>query len=130
MRRTCSAPRLRHFSPIFASISLFFFVSFSYNLRLLLRDHRGMPERTSTNASLTIELLAGSVAGAAQVIVGQPLDTVKTRAQIAPRMFSFLEFISSGELGRGIRSCDWIVDRNPPLNSNLNSQSTSNCCGI
>ena len=34
--------------------------------------------------SLTVELLAGSIAGAAQVIVGQPLDTVKTRAQIAP----------------------------------------------
>ncbi|KAF8525966.1 mitochondrial carrier domain-containing protein [Hysterangium stoloniferum] len=30
------------------------------------------------------ELIAGSVAGAAQVLVGQPLDTVKTRAQIAP----------------------------------------------
>ncbi|KAI0343773.1 mitochondrial carrier [Trametopsis cervina] len=31
------------------------------------------------------ELLAGSVAGAAQVLVGQPLDTIKTRAQIAPK---------------------------------------------
>ncbi|KZT22444.1 mitochondrial carrier [Neolentinus lepideus HHB14362 ss-1] len=31
------------------------------------------------------ELAAGSVAGAAQVIVGQPLDTIKTRAQIAPK---------------------------------------------
>ncbi|KAJ6626695.1 mitochondrial carrier [Mycena sp. CBHHK59/15] len=31
------------------------------------------------------ELLAGSVGGAAQVLVGQPLDTVKTRAQIAPK---------------------------------------------
>ena len=31
------------------------------------------------------ELLAGSVGGAAQVLVGQPLDTVKTRAQVAPR---------------------------------------------
>lgn len=31
------------------------------------------------------ELIAGSVAGAAQVIVGQPLDTIKTRAQIAPK---------------------------------------------
>ncbi|KAK7691685.1 hypothetical protein QCA50_005085 [Cerrena zonata] len=30
------------------------------------------------------ELLAGSVGGAAQVLVGQPLDTIKTRAQIAP----------------------------------------------
>ena len=30
------------------------------------------------------DLLAGSIAGAAQVVVGQPLDTVKTRAQIAP----------------------------------------------
>lgn len=31
------------------------------------------------------ELLAGSVGGAAQVLVGQPLDTIKTRAQVAPR---------------------------------------------
>ncbi len=30
------------------------------------------------------ELIAGSAGGAAQVIVGQPLDTIKTRAQIAP----------------------------------------------
>jgi len=28
--------------------------------------------------------MAGSVGGAAQVLVGQPLDTIKTRAQIAP----------------------------------------------
>ncbi|QRW12698.1 mitochondrial carrier protein [Ceratobasidium sp. AG-Ba] len=32
-----------------------------------------------------IDLIAGSVGGAAQVIVGQPLDTIKTRAQIAPK---------------------------------------------
>jgi solute carrier family 25 carnitine/acylcarnitine transporter 20/29 len=31
------------------------------------------------------DLVAGSVGGAAQVFVGQPLDTVKTRAQIAPK---------------------------------------------
>ena len=31
------------------------------------------------------ELIAGSVGGAAQVLVGQPLDTIKTRTQIAPR---------------------------------------------
>ncbi|TDL22941.1 mitochondrial carrier [Rickenella mellea] len=31
------------------------------------------------------ELIAGSIGGAAQVLVGQPLDTVKTRAQIAPK---------------------------------------------
>jgi hypothetical protein len=30
------------------------------------------------------DLTAGSFAGAAQVLVGQPLDTIKTRAQIAP----------------------------------------------
>ncbi|KZS88863.1 mitochondrial carrier [Sistotremastrum niveocremeum HHB9708] len=30
------------------------------------------------------ELIAGSFGGAAQVIIGQPLDTIKTRAQIAP----------------------------------------------
>ncbi|KIM86826.1 hypothetical protein PILCRDRAFT_816075 [Piloderma croceum F 1598] len=31
------------------------------------------------------ELIAGSAGGAAQVLVGQPLDTIKTRAQIAPK---------------------------------------------
>lgn len=31
-----------------------------------------------------IDLIAGSAAGAAQVIVGQPLDTIKTRAQVSP----------------------------------------------
>lgn len=30
------------------------------------------------------DLVAGSVAGASQVIVGQPLDTIKTRAQTSP----------------------------------------------
>ncbi|KAI0720611.1 mitochondrial carrier [Cerioporus squamosus] len=37
------------------------------------------------DASTINELLAGSVGGAAQVIVGQPLDTIKTRAQTAPK---------------------------------------------
>ncbi|KAH9933530.1 mitochondrial carrier [Amylocystis lapponica] len=37
------------------------------------------------DASTINELLAGSVGGAAQVLVGQPLDTIKTRAQIAPK---------------------------------------------
>ncbi|KAH9933147.1 mitochondrial carrier [Epithele typhae] len=36
------------------------------------------------DASTVNELIAGSVAGAAQVVVGQPLDTVKVRAQTAP----------------------------------------------
>ncbi|KAI0772779.1 mitochondrial carrier [Trametes elegans] len=36
------------------------------------------------DASTINELIAGSVGGAAQVIVGQPLDTIKTRAQTAP----------------------------------------------
>lgn len=39
--------------------------------------------RNHTQATIN-ELLAGSVGGAAQVLVGQPLDTIKTRAQIAP----------------------------------------------
>ena len=30
------------------------------------------------------DTLAGSAAGIVQVLVGQPLDTIKTRAQIAP----------------------------------------------
>lgn len=33
------------------------------------------------------ELIAGSFGGAAQVLVGQPLDTIKTRAQIAPSTY-------------------------------------------
>lgn len=37
------------------------------------------------------ELLAGSVGGAAQVLVGQPLDTIKTRAQIAPSSVNCLK---------------------------------------
>ena len=40
-----------------------------------------MPQSTLQTAN---ELIAGSFGGAAQVLVGQPLDTVKTRAQIAP----------------------------------------------
>ena len=35
-------------------------------------------------ASTINDLVAGSFGGAAQVLVGQPLDTIKTRAQIAP----------------------------------------------
>ncbi|KAG9027079.1 hypothetical protein FRB95_008155 [Tulasnella sp. JGI-2019a] len=35
--------------------------------------------------TVVLDLIAGSVAGAAQILVGQPLDTVKTRAQIAPK---------------------------------------------
>ncbi|KAL1751960.1 mitochondrial carrier domain-containing protein [Schizophyllum commune] len=38
----------------------------------------------SKTAATVNELIAGSVGGAAQVLVGQPLDTIKTRAQIAP----------------------------------------------
>ncbi len=41
------------------------------------------------------ELIAGSFGGAAQVLVGQPLDTIKTRAQIAPSSVSFLSFTNS-----------------------------------
>lgn len=40
---------------------------------------------TAMDFSTVNELLAGSVGGAAQVLVGQPLDTIKTRAQVAPR---------------------------------------------
>ncbi|ODN83740.1 hypothetical protein L202_01832 [Cryptococcus amylolentus CBS 6039] len=34
---------------------------------------------------VAIELISGSFGGAAQVLVGQPLDTLKTRAQTAPK---------------------------------------------
>jgi len=41
---------------------------------------------TKENWQATLnELIAGSFGGAAQVLVGHPLDTVKTRAQIAPK---------------------------------------------
>lgn len=40
------------------------------------------------------DLVAGSVAGAAQVLVGQPLDTVKTRAQVAPSQLTVHNQIS------------------------------------
>jgi solute carrier family 25 carnitine/acylcarnitine transporter 20/29 len=52
------------------------------------------------NPSVFNELIAGSVGGAAQVLVGQPLDTVKTRAQIAPSEYLFLI---------GFDMFDWIV---------------------
>ncbi|TFY52267.1 hypothetical protein EVG20_g10626 [Dentipellis fragilis] len=42
----------------------------------------------SINLETVNELIAGSVGGAAQVLVGHPLDTIKTRAQIAPSMAS------------------------------------------
>lgn len=41
-----------------------------------------MSQRSVSTAN---ELIAGSVGGAAQVLVGQPLDTIKTRAQIASK---------------------------------------------
>ena len=46
--------------------------------------------KSTTQATIN-ELIAGSVGGAAQVLVGQPLDTIKTRAQIAPS--SVLNFV-------------------------------------
>ena len=52
-----------------------------------------MPQNTLETVN---ELIAGSFGGAAQVLVGQPLDTVKTRAQIAPSSDSF--FYVTGSL--------------------------------
>lgn len=46
------------------------------------------------------ELVAGSAGGAAQVIVGHPLDTIKTRAQIAPSEVSFFHRISPNQRER------------------------------
>jgi hypothetical protein len=46
-------------------------------------DPSNMASKQTTQNTVN-ELIAGSVGGAAQVLVGQPLDTVKTRAQIAP----------------------------------------------
>jgi solute carrier family 25 carnitine/acylcarnitine transporter 20/29 len=66
------------------------------------------------------DLIAGSVGGAAQVIVGQPLDTIKTRAQISPpgmfkgpmdilmqtiRKEGFFALYKGGEIGWTRDSC-------------------------
>ena len=47
-------------------------------------SHHHLPP-TMADLRTVNELIAGSVGGAAQVLVGQPLDTIKTRAQVAPR---------------------------------------------
>ncbi|KAJ9110968.1 hypothetical protein QFC20_002734 [Naganishia adeliensis] len=39
---------------------------------------------TQKRGNVAVELIAGSVGGASQVLVGQPLDTLKTRAQTSP----------------------------------------------
>lgn len=52
-----------------------------------------MPQNTLETVN---ELIAGSFGGAAQVLVGQPLDTIKTRAQIAPSLVSL--FYVTGSL--------------------------------
>ncbi|WWC73332.1 uncharacterized protein I206_107299 [Kwoniella pini CBS 10737] len=43
-----------------------------------------VPPTPRKNAN-AIELIAGSIGGASQVLTGQPLDTLKTRAQTAPK---------------------------------------------
>jgi solute carrier family 25 carnitine/acylcarnitine transporter 20/29 len=40
-----------------------------------------MPQKKGTSTSAS--LISGSMGGMAQVLVGQPLDTIKTRAQTA-----------------------------------------------
>jgi hypothetical protein len=51
-----------------------------------------MPQSTLETVN---ELIAGSFGGAAQVLVGQPLDTIKTRSQIAPSSVSFFYVMGS-----------------------------------
>ncbi|KAJ1306145.1 hypothetical protein OPQ81_010856 [Rhizoctonia solani] len=46
---------------------------------------RSLSLREILGPNVGIDLAAGSMGGVAQVIVGQPLDTIKTRAQIAPK---------------------------------------------
>ncbi|KAH7334849.1 mitochondrial carrier [Rhizoctonia solani] len=46
---------------------------------------RSLSLREILGPNVGIDLAAGSMGGVAQVVVGQPLDTIKTRAQIAPR---------------------------------------------
>ena len=60
-------------------------------------DRRVSSMKRNTQAMIN-ELLAGSVGGATKVLIGQPLDTIKTRAQIAPskshlpRVYSYQNF--------------------------------------
>lgn len=50
-----------------------------------MSDEFPLPVPPSRNKNeLAVELVSGSFGGAAQVISGQPLDTLKTRAQTAP----------------------------------------------
>ena len=55
-------------------------VSFS---EVRLGRHSNSKMKSNTQATIN-ELIAGSVRGAMQVLVGQPLATVKTWAQVAP----------------------------------------------
>ena len=48
--------------------------------------------KRNTQATIN-ELLAGSVGGAAQVLVGQPLDMIKTCAQIAPSKWLYISHL-------------------------------------
>ncbi|EIW67001.1 hypothetical protein TREMEDRAFT_74630 [Tremella mesenterica DSM 1558] len=50
-----------------------------------VHTREGYPETHKKHNDTAIELISGSVGGAMQVLVGQPLDTLKTRAQTAPR---------------------------------------------
>jgi hypothetical protein len=61
---------------------------------LLILSHPRVVMRQNTMQTVN-ELIAGSFGGAAQVLVGQPLDTIKTRAQIAPSSVSLHYAIGS-----------------------------------
>jgi hypothetical protein len=85
---------------------------------------------TGMGGSATVnELLAGSAAGAAQVLVGQPFDTVKTRAQIAPSSFSsYLTFatrvLTSWDLACRGNVCEPVIhhDALPSLDPPMNKE--------
>ncbi|WWD20951.1 hypothetical protein CI109_105429 [Kwoniella shandongensis] len=48
-------------------------------------DHAPKAAPPKKRNDIAIELISGSVGGASQVLSGQPLDTLKTRAQTAPK---------------------------------------------
>ncbi|ELU42093.1 ornithine transporter 1 [Rhizoctonia solani AG-1 IA] len=67
-------------------------------------DKRTMAAQSSSlreilGPNVGIDLAAGSMGGVAQVIVGQPLDTIKTRAQIAPIALNSITGMASPLLG-------------------------------
>lgn len=72
---------------------------------------------SSTQATVN-ELIAGSFGGAAQVLVGQPLDTIKTRAQVAPSVclnIFRVYFVESFQRRRNVRKSENACNKGFPI---------------